>query len=839
MAKTGIKSVNSDYVSPFNMNSLLEVTSIQDTFILESGWNISQKDDIYEIPAPKITVTFPNGSTQIFDGKAAGGSVEIKTSGICSILYEFGIKTGNVNIRYAIYRVRFTFAAVRNYAPLPKWSVTDVINRVLDLAEPHRQKDASGNAYVPRYRLNAAQAEEFANIEAPEFAFTNLTLRECLDQIGGFIHGMARLRIENGERVIYYDMLGLQNKAKLSDPKYPCIYEIKSQSLESYATELDSAVENLVTILDRNEGAVTEPYAGGFKSVRSEEQYARIVESNMVISTTMPIYAITKLEMQNPKNTSEYKDITAYVFEGADYGRLSSFDKVYPTSKSYALYYELGQNNIRGLAYKPPNIIDTSLNDYAITNIAKAVFGIDISAGFWNENTGDYPKLSFRITYIPVFSSRVTQHKPYIRKGELKRTLCFNQSANLVETRYYGENMKGAVARIGNVQLTRTYRIKSSLTLMPRAGELWNDDYYVSAVTAAFYPAYVDCTIELSKDFNRISQYIGINAEWRAYEVSERKAYNSDRIYTDLCIIGDDEVDSDGLEIVNAGAIACTFNQSWIVGGATAQLTAAVINTYETQESTEPAHTVTLPVISTAFGNTLVFTFEFADNYSAGAQSVYSNSGGVEGYYQTDVPYGDYYGRIDSMTFKLSTIGTSGNNFAFSLPNGDAVESIGNAAQIPIRINEDNRYVLLKDGSETIRMHYQIQFVTTMKDIIIGSALTHNCPMVSGLHVGSEAVLFALPNRVNKWSDVIDTTGAALAASAVTASLGSHKVNLNAELNNIGNNGGNGWEAWAIVAPKKNDGGKVSYEILIAKNTHFDDQTSITLPTLTLTHEYN
>lgn len=407
MAKTGIKSVNSDYVSPFNMNSLLEVTSIQDTFILESGWNISQKDDIYEIPAPKITVTFPNGSTQIFDGKAAGGSVEIKTSGICSILYEFGIKTGNVNIRYAIYRVRFTFAAVRNYAPLPKWSVTDVINRVLDLAEPHRQKDASGNAYVPRYRLNAAQAEEFANIEAPEFAFTNLTLRECLDQIGGFIHGMARLRIENGERVIYYDMLGLQNKAKLSDPKYPCIYEIKSQSLESYATELDSAVENLVTILDRNEGAVTEPYAGGFKSVRSEEQYARIVESNMVISTTMPIYAITKLEMQNPKNTSEYKDITAYVFEGADYGRLSSFDKVYPTSKSYALYYELGQNNIRGLAYKPPNIIDTSLNDYAITNIAKAVFGIDISAGFWNENTGDYPKLSFRITYIQIGRAHV------------------------------------------------------------------------------------------------------------------------------------------------------------------------------------------------------------------------------------------------------------------------------------------------------------------------------------------------------------------------------------------------------------------------------------------------
>lgn len=838
MAKTGIESVNSNYVSPFNMNSLLEVTSIQDTFILESGWNISPKDDIYEIPAPKITVTFPNGTTQIFDGKDAGGSIELKTSGAYSILYEFGIVRGSANPQYAIYRVRFTFAAVRNYAPLPKWSVTDVINRVLDLAEPHRQKDAAGNAYVPRYKLNAAQAAEFASIEAPEFAFTNLTLRECLDQIGGFIHGMARLRIENGERVIYYDMLGLQNKAKLSDPKYPCIYEIKGQNLESYATELDSAVENLVTILDRNEGAVTEPYAGGFKSVRSEEQYARIVESNMVISTTMPIYAITKLEMQNPKNASEYKDITAYVFEGADYGRLSSFDKVYPASKAYAIYYEVGQNNIKGLAYKPPNIIDPSLSDYTITNIAKEVFGIDISSSFWNENTGDYPKLSFRITYIPVFSSRVTQHKPYIRKGETKRTLCFNQSANLVETRYYGENMKGAIARIGNVSLTRTYRIKSSLSLLPRAGELWNDDYYVSAVTAAFFPAYVDCTIELSKDFNRISQYIGINAEWRAYEVSERKAYISDRIYTDLCIIGENDVVSDGLEIVDAGAIAVTFNQEWIVGGATAQLTAAVVNTYDAEEATEPMHTVTLPVISTAFGNTLVFSFEFADNYSAGTQSVYSNAGGVKGYYQTDVPYGDYYGRADSMTFELSTIGSGGNDFVFSLPNGDAVTPLGNSAQIPIKINADNRYVLRKDGSETIRMHYQIQFVTTMKDIIIGSALTHNCPMVSGLHVGSEAMLFALPTRIDKWANKIDLTGAALVSSAVRATFGAHKVNLYADFNNIGNNGGNGWESWAIVAPKKTEDNKTVYEILIAKNSHVADQTDIKLPTITLTHSY-
>ena len=48
-----------------------------------------------------------------------------------------------------------------------------------------------------------------------------------------------------------------------------------------------------------------------------------------------------------------------------------------------------------------------------------------------------------------------------------------------------------------------------------------------------------------------------------------------------------------------------------------------------------PLNTVNLPVISSAFGNSISFSWKYEDNYSAGAVSDYQNDGKVSGYFQT------------------------------------------------------------------------------------------------------------------------------------------------------------------------------------------------------------
>ncbi|MDE7406483.1 MAG: hypothetical protein K2M89_06395 [Clostridiales bacterium] len=692
--------------------------------------------------------------------------------------------SGVYTIRYSWdkghYVYQFSITAVPNYKPLPKWNICSVINRVLNLAEPHLQ------SVTPRYKLDTkkpiigwsqdgdpimglSQAEEFEKILAPEFAFTKCTLKEILDQIGGFIHGIPRLiRGDSGEfDTIHYDMLNGTDEALISSQNVRYISEIHSQNIEDYVTELDSTVDNLVNTLNSGEGAVTEPYAGGFKSVRSEEAYVRIEEGNMVISTTLPIYSVQKLEVIVPNNKG---DITGYVFEGAEYGQLSSFDGNYPTSKAFALYYNLGEKNIKGLNYKSPKVIQEKDGTYTITNIIKKVTGANIE--------GNYLKLAFRITYTPIFSARILQHKPYfkpIARRTLKRALVYNQSANLVETRYYGENMRGAIARMGNSEFTRTYRMPD-LTYVPKIGQIFKydgDDYYISSVTVAVYPESVDFTVGMSKDFNRLSQYIGINSEWRAYEVSERKAYNRDMVYRDFCIIGNVYVVSsnDATQLTTTRGlsyIANTFSHS-IEGSygesCSKPLTLAKVVTYDEQNH---PYTVTLPVVSTAFGNAMVFSFGMADNFSAGAKSeLQKENNKITGYWQTDVPYVDYYGRVNSMEFSLDSKGVTlkyDDQATFDLPQGD--ESVQSDAAISISHN--NRLVIDKNGSEILRLNYQLEFVSDWKDLIIGAAMARNCLMVSTRETDKNgnaihaAAVYVVNKKVGRFDSAIDLSTATL-----------------------------------------------------------------------------
>ena len=78
------------------------------------------------------------------------------------------------------------------------------------------------------------------------------------------------------------------------------------------------------------------------------------------------------------------------------------------------------------------------------------------------------------------------------------------------------------MARLGNVEKSITY-VCAWFDQIPKAGELYDDEYYISAVSWEVMPTYIKCTLGLSKDFNRISQYIGISSNRRYYEVSERE----------------------------------------------------------------------------------------------------------------------------------------------------------------------------------------------------------------------------------------------------------------------------------------------------------------------------
>lgn len=678
------------------------------------------------------------------DGEQITDSSTIIEAALYSITFNNKVTKEQMGSSFPISAsVTYKFNGVKNRYPLKKWTITDVVQRTLDLIEPHL------DGYPNRFTFNEEQAEEYKNVIAPEFAFTKENLRERLQQIGGFIHAEPRLR--NG--VIYFDKYGMNDYADMY--KTPYTGKMVCQDINHYATNLDSSVDNLVSQLSWAKGVIMEPFAGGYRSVRTESMNVRITDENMLIQTIFPVYQVEKLTCAYIKDGKLTTcDITPYVFESVDYNsNLSSYDVTYPTSKAYAIYYTQGERNIRGLNFKVPDAISSALQKYAIINILEAASGENFD---WFYNI-DYPTLMFQITYIPIFSTRVTQTKQYIVGMQHPFALPYNQGANMIETSYYGENMKGLIARLGNVEKTLTYMVYN-LNRIPKAGQLFDDEYYISAVFTEFMPSYIKVQLTLSKDFNRLSQYINVPSYKRFYEVSERQAFRRETLYTDYLVIGN-EVEDDGQALIDDHFLEYIKHTLTQTAPEDSKITFA--QTISVNKNNEMVGNVCVfPVLGTAMGTTMNFSFSAEDNYSAGPQSVEHNvkSGNdeVTGYWQQYVPYCDYYGRIYYLELLFGQKFSPSNKLdaALGLPKLPG----GTYQGINIISTRQNSLLYRKDSREIMNFTYQASFVTNRKNIVIGSALAAMNPLIKGSDRDNPAGLFISPHRINKFDDFVDVS---------------------------------------------------------------------------------
>lgn len=668
------------------------------------------------------------------------------TNGTVELIYHFDLlnSTGQLTVNgTATYLVNIA----SNVEPSPKWNARSVIERALMIAEPLRKGD------TPKFHLNADQAKEFEKIETPEFQFTQSTLREILQGVGAYIHGEPRL---NGDE-IYYDMYG---SGALNDVHYKNYAALSMrQDIEQYASGIDSSVDNFVNTVGRDSGVIIEPYDGGYKTLRTETLYARVEEGNMLISTQWPIYSISKVECGFVGETTS-ADITPYIFESADYARMSSYSELYPESRAYALYYTIGEKNIYGLNFKEAHPISPAFKNYAILNILRAATGdssLTIDEGKENGEDGytegGYPLLAFRVTYTPIFSARVQQSKAYIGELTAPRTLAYNQAQNVVEASYYGESMKGAIARMGNVEKTYTF-VFAGLARIPKVWDLFDDDYYISTVDVEIQPESTKITLGLSQDFNRYSEFIGINTAKRVYEVSERQAYDSNLSYRDYVVIGD-KVGSENT-LFDISRIATTFSQNFEIE----PITLAIAQGEDDSENLLAE--IALPVQTAAFGNAAVMTFKYEDNYSAGNNVTWREQNNVQGWFTNGVAYSDVHGNMEYLHLKYYEGGTipatkeQQTQIGTSLPNATNITGRGQAY-----INTRERPLWVKKGStEILSVTYQIDYVSNRKNIIIGSALAKNCVFVSGSQSGHGAVLYVLPQRLNKFRLKADLNGA-------------------------------------------------------------------------------
>ena len=692
-------------------------------------------------------------------------------SGTTNIQYLFHLYFYNNNgpLSIPIY-VKFQVEVLEIF-PLVPWNITTMTNRCLELAEPlfnHKENSErprfifDGMSYLNGVASAQAapntQAFRYKNVLVPELVLTQANLREQLKTIGSLIHCEPRVYVRNDDGPTFYVKYEPYSSTQLANiVNKPYAHKELNQDINEYCTEVKSNAKNITNSRGEISGRITEPMSGdgNFKTLRNDIVNVRLEPGNAKIVTSLPIYKIISLEAGYYKpqydknnNVTGYSLVSAeikdYVFEKSDYDLLSSYSKSNLKSKSFALYYTQGQKNIDGLFFKRNSTSwESPFTEYAIYNILK---NEDIEGEEeWFKGT-EIANFTFKVTYIPIYSTMISHSKPLYDKNNFPYVKTYNQSENIIESAYIGENMKGVAARLGNVDEARTYFF-SHIVELPKAGQRIEKNS-ISAIESLIYPTGIKSTIYLTKNFNRINQYIGIDSHKRQYEVSEKEAYQRDVLLKEYIVFSKNSINPDEYTMARN---AKEFVVHMIISGVKERRIDSV-TTWGLFKSGSRTDYITLPVITSSFGNNISFTWGFKDNYSAGTTLVEIEDENVEGLWTVEVPYGNYYGRIYTMAFWLfkGWKDKYNNNFGKYLegansypikpqntsdehPEGKENEDV-NAEFSPIAatgsVNID-QYIIQKDSREVISTFSVLyEFISSEEDLIIGSGMASTCSLV-------------------------------------------------------------------------------------------------------------
>lgn len=670
------------------------------------------------------------------------------TGGIYDIRYEWSIRptASSEEIR----KDNFQITSITDKSVQDK-TITEVVNSVLATIETLRESE------TPRFSFNSEQATQYSQVNSPEFTLTG-TLWEQLSTIGEYIHSIPRLR----NNVIYFDELGVNEY--IDKPLSDYVSSVKKFDIEQFALSLDSNVDNFMnTESSYGNLGLTEPFNSGFKTVRTDATTVKMTEDNIHIETKYPIEKILGVWCGYISGETNYiGDITKYVYEESEYLTLSSYGGAYPLSKGFALKYTTGKNNITELDFKLPNEFNPIFSDYAIVNIIQDKIGKKIGEE-------EIMKLQFEVRYIPVISGRVKQSKSYIGDIKTNSSLAYNQTAQKISSIAYGEALKGAIARLGNPEISRVY-ILEDVSLIPEVGKRFDDDYYVSAVKCEYYKDFIRCEVVLSKNFNKLNEYVGIKNDVRFYEISERQAVDSQILYEDYCVIGDD-FRSDNKAIltdINSFALSLTNNQHNYAVAEIAEVTG-----YSQGVALDA---VVLPVTSYSLGNSLLFNFRYNDSFSAGNSVVQQGVTRV----QYQVPYTNERGEIDSLKIKLGNTIFDADNYSEAVAKGDLFPHQEVIANNPnnnwVFDTGDDKIVILKDNREIPTFNYQLHFVTNNKNLIIGKYFTEINTFITPNYNNKRIVL--LLSKIDKFQDFTPSVVLTVPDYTLTATVNGNTVDM-------------------------------------------------------------
>lgn len=529
---------------------------------------------------------------------------------------------------------------------------------------------------------NLVTADELALIQINEAFYHQKNLWEILREVGKYAHAIPQITFgRNDKFAISFYKLG--TTASHEGENTP-ISIMNFRKIDDYISACSSYVDNLVQL----GGEIKEVIA---PKTDSEDYLVRNDTAKLIVSK--PIMEILKVEAiaatriltaDTPAKVIEAgtrADITDYIYEQAIYNILSvRYDQT--PNKGIALYYELGEKEIKGGDYQLPQAVTNPYTDYSFKKILySAFFNYNTTYNPLVSGTGGWYKLKvndfvFEVTYRTKDTARLEHARPDLRHYLLsskhddvpKHRQFNNQQDILVDSVAFGASMFGKLVRTGN----SNYRMRewcNSFATLKHKGELvivggaW---YYVARATHIFFPDHIESIVDYSKEYNQLSEIIGIPSEPRFYEISERSAINREVAINDYLLVTTDENNVDE----NEGQLKTLSHLKDLVfgGGATYLKWANTVfkgdNELELKNvgtfgDFELKKSILSPINAFSCGNTLTYEWDMEDNFSAGdevsKEVEMDDQPTADNAYRTmrAVQYCDKYGKATLFDFSL------------------------------------------------------------------------------------------------------------------------------------------------------------------------------------------
>lgn len=625
------------------------------------------------------------------------------------------------------------------------------------------------------------------NIISPNFAFTETNVFNALNEVFSFIDGRPILRKgeldikyfnEKREReVIEEDLTGY--KSTLTNEKYVNGLMSKFQN---------AGFETPIFYPSENDFASPKPTELG---VPNETSWAMIVDKKIRYIQSLKVQGKYTFPLTITGGGFDYNismdtillDLTDYTFEDTNYLQLPKITNVN--------FNDLSNKNLQNNSFH----YKSGSNEINYFNVSKNIIGVDVyGVGFtlfrafheeiskenyslkknqWDGFSIDDKELTYRVSYFPLSDGKLIIEQS---ENKFNGAIRLSQDNGATNINRMGQNLFGQLIRMGNEERVATPKV-SAFKERFKPGDTYNKEWLVNKATTTIFKNFSFQTLQLTKNYNKMSQFVKLNQVKRFNEIDSSVVGKSEEIIKEYIYF-----DTKNLQNVNL-----MLKNDYIFSGIMATLDKNVhfVNNLNMSAFTNERldYYVKIPMITYGSGNALCFEFSFDSPISAGTQLVKDEAFYGTKYFSKYCLYTDENGRFSDYEIQVGywfnkTIEEhpKTENIISTLPyintTIDYSDSIlGSVLDwtplLTLKGNFD------KQANEIFALNYEIICLTKNTDLFIGNAFITKNRLVNNEPIQDVYLYFS-----NEKYSVMDTLAKGTQGSVIKPTLSGNSIRI-------------------------------------------------------------